>query len=184
MISFEEMKLLARKEFRNIPEEMFLLWMDGLIKGNGWPPASPPWQATLRNKSLQYWKALSWREEIVDLKSFPLNKATKDIVSGLFKGFFENTPTPISNYMGAQSKMRLQNIETYIFENARLPGKLIFLKDGSRYDVVDGCHRLTCLIAAHSGKFNIKTVDLRVSSWIGEPDVPSTPHPRGAESAS
>jgi hypothetical protein len=105
------------------------------------------------------------------LRHFPLNPSTLEIVTGLFNGYFLNISTEVSTYLGLESISRLKDIWTYISTHRTIPGKMIFLKDNSLHDIVDGCHRLTCFYALNSGRNTTKNMDSQISAWIGEPNA-------------
>ena len=159
----------ARKHFRNMPDEVFNLWLHDIIKERGWPflkeneeTLGTNYENLFNRLSLSYWTNLHWRIEIIPydelvLDDISLQKA-QAIIDEVILGESVFT-TKIENMAE-----RYESCVSFVEENNCFPKPIIcqFNLDKS-LTVVDGHHRLAALKTFRNiDKFPFWT-------WIGYP---------------
>lgn len=156
----------ARELLPNMPEEIFQLWFDGRIEANGWPPISDTWMGALRDRSLDYWRQLSWKKEIISLNLCSFLPPAQRIVNGLIEANIygiENEYSEIGN-----SRPRMKNILDYVQANRTLPGTLILLRENGALEIVDGSHRLSVFFSLKAQGLGDDLLPREHEVWIGE----------------
>ena len=153
--------LEARKLFPKIPEEIFTLWLDERIETNGWPIERTFWKGALRSKPIPYWTELEWRKTSIKIDYSLLTVNSQKIIDGLFAANFEgemNEYHEIVSELGSQK--RFKKIGEYIKKNGKLPNPLIFIYENGKYEIIDGCHRLTLFLL-------LKSLNTFQEAWVG-----------------
>jgi hypothetical protein len=158
----------ARQLLLNMPEEIFDLWFDGRIEANGWPPGRGVWEGALREKPITYWQSLVWSKQTVVPRFTNLTAPTQRIITELTLASFHNTSTDVGRYMGKQSKDKLSRIFDYVQTYRKLPNPLIFLLDGSLFEIVDGCHRLALFFHLRNNTRTSHLLSPYQEAWVGE----------------
>lgn len=147
----------ARNAFPEMPEELFTLWLDGLIEEEGWPLE---WRRVLLHRTVEYWQSLRWEERTIDLTRARITAETRRSVSQLAK-----PPSGEVRQLVASSA-----------KAGKLPGKLIFIEAflgkhaPTPLELVDGRKRF----AAHSYWWRRKPLERdaispKVTAWVGCP---------------
>jgi hypothetical protein len=157
----------ARQLFPTMPEEIFDLWFDDRIEANEWPAIGPVWDAALRHKSIIYWQGLTWSKQTLALQFANLTAPTQKIISELTLSSFYNKSTDVGRHMGNQSTEKLCRILNYVQTHRRLPNPLIFILDGSLYEIVDGCHRLALFLYLRSNSRTSHLIVPYQEAWVG-----------------
>lgn len=157
----------ARGALTNCPEEVFTLWLDDRILMNGWPPSGTEWCGFLRGYSLEYWKNLKWVKRSTSLSYDLLSFASQEIVDSLLEANLYDRPNHISEYV-PNSKKRYAMALKYIMEQRALPGPVILLNEGQSFEIVDGCHRISALVALQRSTTLQDRVPEEIQAWIAQ----------------
>lgn len=163
----------ARKLFPKMPEEIFKLWLDEMIKTNGLPSNESKWEGLLRGRSLLYWSQLNWEKRIIHLNQDMLSQETMKILINIGESNREiliskkckslNKENYHSRQMGDVSKEKLENIMKFIKKNSKLPNPLILIQEKTIYEIADGCHRLTAFLFSKESS-NLNSLE----AWVGK----------------
>lgn len=149
-----------------MPEEVFTLWLDGRILAKGWPPAGIEWKGFLLEHSISFWQQLEWTKQEVYLTWATLGSQSRPIINFLLDAHINDRPNLVTAYV-SDSKQRFQYSMKYALEHGTVPETLVLLKEGTRYDVVDGNHRVAALLALQSSQSTKERVTLPQQAWVG-----------------
>lgn len=154
----------AREDLPNMPEEVFEIWFDDRIEANGWPPQGYEWQSNLFNHGLDFLKNLSWTSMELE---FPIQicHTSQNLVTGLLQVNVDGVKNNFSDYI-ADTKVRFHSIMSYVKINKSLPQPLVLLKENEGFQILDGSHRLSVLVALHLDDNTKHFVPKKVSSWV------------------
>jgi hypothetical protein len=101
----------ARQLFPNMPEELFTLWLDEIIKEHGLPPHEHTiWDGVFRFKPLDFLQRLTWTREEMIIDFSQLTCDAQRLVKSLIEAYFLGIPNPVSVYMGEQSTKKFRQI--------------------------------------------------------------------------
>lgn len=158
--------LRAREALPNIPEEAFSLWLDGRIKACGWPPYGKEWQNFLCNYPLDFWQNLHWRKDAIPLTYNMLAPVSQEHVRGLIDTNINGNRNAYTEYI-PDSEQRFKSIMRYVLENKALPGTLVLLAENGLYQVIEGCHRVSVLVAMQQFEGSQPLCPPHVTAWVG-----------------
>jgi hypothetical protein len=156
----------ARQTFSNMPEEMFLLWLDDRIRSNGWPPNGPEWEGFLFGLSVEYWQQLKWELKAVQLSTQNLCHSSQQMVFHIIDACVNNNNNIMVQYIPS-IRERFQGILQYIAQNQEVPKPLIFLQLGGCYEIVDGSHRLSALETLRLNEATSHLAPTEYTAYIG-----------------
>jgi hypothetical protein len=154
----------ARATFPNYPEEIFHLWLDDRIRSNGWPPIGSEWDGFLFGKSISDWQTFTWHQEYLFLTECDLTETSFSLVLQITDAGVNGTNNLVSNYIPDVIE-RFNSCVEYIRSNNSTPGKILLLRCGRVYHVVDGNHRVAALLALQSQTSPFETIG-PVLAWV------------------
>lgn len=159
----------ARMTFPNMPEEVFTLWLDGRILANGWPPKGIEWAGFLLGKSVSEWQQINWTKRKVSISWEALGVLSQQNVNMLIDGNVNERSNLMTAYI-PDTKERFRSITKYALEHQNVPGTLVLLKSGTKYEVIEGNHRVAVLIALQNFKDTKEKIMSPQTAWVGEHD--------------
>lgn len=156
----------ARSTLKNMPPELFDVWLDERIEKLGWPPCGTRWDGLLRNRPLSYWQGLHWTKELIPLSIDIFDSESQYFISMLIDGAVDN-----SNYvtqLTGNSGPRIKSIYKYIEKTGTLPNSIIIVQNQTSYTLVDGCHRMAILSTLQAHPDQSPPLQASHSVWIGK----------------
>lgn len=158
----------ARAELPLMPEAVFKLWLDGRIEANGWPPDGATWSNALRGFPLSFWKHIQWSFDSLELRYESFTDRSQSLIKNLIDATFFDVDNSVREYLGDDSKIRAGKILGFIRAEQRLPGTLVVIEEGGRYELVDGCHRCATYFEAKRRGVSEELLSRKVDAWIGK----------------
>ena len=131
----------SRELLSNFPEELFINWIDVLIRQRGEVKESKEWRRTFMLQPISVVKRWSWCKKRLPLSREMFCDASLSVIDDIYKDVFDNNRQN-KKYPRLNSRERVDSINQYLNEHSVLPGTLIALKFDDGLIVVDGIHRL------------------------------------------
>ena len=156
----------ARDFFPTMPKEVFDGWLLERIATAGWPPYSPRWNALLGGYSPNEWKNFTWNKENLDIYNLTFSEDSISIIRGLAAARFGKANNNYTNIENSDSRMKA--IHAYIEKTKKLPGSVVLI-DGSPWEIVDGCHRITMYIGWLRNEALSNKINRMQSVWVARP---------------
>jgi len=150
-----------------LPDAVVDDWMLDMARGDIWPPAGPRWYARLAGFSVEQWRNFNWTHEQVDIYKVPFSDDARQIIIGLNEANFGGAVNGYSNVMNSASRMRA--IYQHIKATRLLPKSLILIDD-SKWEIVDGCHRVTMYAAWLRHPELEEGIERKQSAWVARRD--------------
>ena len=150
----------SRDFFPTMPDEVFIEWINPLIKVKGWPFKSidddlqkTDWKYLLGIRStLRKWFNSKWHLLNLFYPSIKLSASSgavvKDIISHCAFGL--NTETAnVEN-----TKCRFEACASFVRANGYIPSPLVLTERGGGYSIMDGNHRFAAFAFVHRNTQN------------------------------
>lgn len=129
-----------REVLPNFPDDVLEDWLIRHTKKLQWPPRGTSWDAILFGKPLEYWREVSWDLKIIDLSQVQLSDESNRFQCQMIDAFVYGSKNMFSR--NPDSPKRYAVALKYFVQNGCFPKPICMLKDGDKYSVVDGNHRL------------------------------------------
>jgi hypothetical protein len=146
--------MTPREFFPNMPDEIFESWIQPKIKESGWPFQSKEdhtegtnYSALLKNKSMAQWYGAFWKLQEFESTDIRFNRRSEDQIEAIAQDHPQ-----FSGIIDTYS--RRSRIVEYINNFGSIPLPVVFRFDDldiTRFDVVDGIHRLAMLRKVKGG---------------------------------
>jgi hypothetical protein len=153
-----------RQLFPGMPDDV-VAWLEARVASMGWPPVGMQWYGVLRGRSVDEWTALRWERRTIVPKPSGFTRDTLLVCEGLHDVVFNGVQNEYS-VIGC-SRDKVASVAAYVRDQHAIPGTLIFLDDGGRLDVVDGCHRLMLYFALKARGATDEVLMPECDAWIG-----------------
>ena len=158
----------ARDFFSDMPEEVFILWLDVRIRTNGWPPSGVEWQGFLFGHTIQFWQNLTWSRERVFISESRLAEKSAALVDQVIEANLLECFNKIAQYV-PDTKQRFASIVDYIKVNRDLPKPIVLLDVCGRFEVIDGCHRISAYTALRKIPEGAALLPETIDAWVARP---------------
>ena len=158
----------AREFFGDMPEEVFVLWLYERIRTNGWPPSGNEWQGFLFGHTMQFWQNLTWSRERVFISEGRLAEKSAALVEQVIEANLLGRLNLIARYL-PDTKQRFASIVDYIKVHRDLPKPLVLLDAGGRFEVIDGCHRISAYTALGKISEGAALLPETIDAWVARP---------------
>src|SRR5687767_3921728 len=127
------------------------------LDSHGWPPIldaqgfpTGRWGAILANRTLGFWRGVTWTQGRVDLYPASLTDECERMAADLRNAYFLGLPHP-QHIRIADSSARIHRLVGIILATGRMPVPPILLITSSGFEVLDGFHRLAALFHVQIG---------------------------------
>lgn len=155
----------ARAIFKNMPDEVFELYIAPLIQDLGWhytaatAIVSKGWYEAFDNSQLNAIVELQWERLDTYFSSLTFHPNSADRLNWILQAHIDGRVTPCSNVKNG--KQRLESSLAYIRRSRRLPNPVVFMKSYQGFRILDGNHRLAAALEVS------RTINTRVPYWLG-----------------
>lgn len=153
----------ARQDLPNVPEEIFGLWLDEVVRERGWPPAGAQWEETLLGRSLEYWRHLKWKREFIPLAPADVGprslEAALRIVEANLRVKGDGPPSG--------DRDRFEALCAHVAARGMLPSPLVLVSTLDGYEVADGRRRIASMLAVAAMRELPGFFPSRVEAWVG-----------------
>ncbi len=162
----------ARAVFKDMPDDVFAMYIEPLIQVYGWRYASKHalvsqgWYEAFDNQPLSTIVDLQWEQRQGNLSSLNFHPDSSKRLVWIVQAHCHGLKTPCSNI--TNGKRRFSDCLDYIHRTRKLPKTVVLMQSIQGYRILDGNHRLA---AALSVKHNY---DVRVPYWLGSRPFVST----------
>ena len=149
----------------NLPREVYNLWLHDLILELGWPPCGETWKNVLCGFDRLYWSNLKWTKEELNINTLCWSKSAQGIIKGLYDAKYSNINNKFSKYI---KNDKIERIIEHIEKYGILPETIILINDEGKYEIVDGCHRLTAFLRYMDINDTTNRLNIIQNVWIGK----------------
>ncbi len=161
-----------KKDLPDWPDDVIEDWLHYFANEPdcGWPPPEPlgdhRWAGILEDRSLSWWKDVTWEKETVKCDSESLAPKSRAIVAAMVAEISRGT-------VDAVTKRRYQQALQYILDQGVFFKPIVAMKASSGLLVLDGNHRMGAFCGAQTmpdawfAKLNKKRASLEQEAWIG-----------------
>ena len=168
----------ARRDLANFPTEIFADWLDEYVLRSGWPPKAPhetvptdSWANLLVHKPVAYWQQVRWERQMITYDSYMFTESSRNIVSDLITLHVFGISNQMTHVSGGRETFdfhtRLMRTEK------RFVSPPMLLKQGQRYELMDGCHRVSALLGILIRNPTDQAIPRAHNTWIASgPDIP------------
>jgi hypothetical protein len=160
---------IARQLLTNMPDEVFNLYIEPLIKLHGWPfhsvdsPTFGLWFQMFDHHSLKTISELIWERQEITFSLRIFHRTSQDRIVGIVNTHVHGMNTPFANVINA--KARFDRCRTYIARTGRMPVPVVLMRDFGGLRILDGNHRLAAMASFSNSHIGI------VDCWIGSLNV-------------
>jgi hypothetical protein len=163
-MSIQRARLLLRK----MPDELFALYMEPLIKEHGFPfylPDSPttwPWTQLFDCHSFKTICELSWQRNEIAFSLAAFHVFSQKQIKGLLQTHILGIQTEFYKDI-PNTEARFHRARSYIARTGRMPLPVVVMQDldGGGLRILDGNHRLAAMASFSNSHEGI------VDCWIG-----------------
>jgi hypothetical protein len=157
---------LARSIFKNMPDEVFYMWIGPLIGEIGWPFLSvqdsnfnTAWRLLFYGKSIQYIAKLSWERCEMPFASIRFEPFSEQRINGLIAGHVRGIDNRLMDIKGGRG--RFFKFRELIAVNGRVPAPALLMLNDKDYSILDGNHRIAALASLPNAS------ELMLDCWVG-----------------
>ena len=161
------MTAIARSMFPNMPSVVFDIWLDPLIRADGWPfisefaMPSGVWAQYFDGHSIQSIKNLLWER----LPVFPMLHSfcpeSRNIIQWIIQQHIHGVSTPVARIKKGKGGQSFFRSRDFIERTGRLHTPVVLIKETFGYKIMDGNHRIAALFSLSRPIWNF-------DAWIGK----------------
>jgi len=155
----------AKAIFKNMPDEVFEIYIAPLIKDLGWPYnsandfVSRGWQEAFDNHQLNVIVELQWERGNTYFSSLKFHPTSAKRLDWILEAHIDGRVTPCSNVRNG--KQRLERNLAYIKRLRAMPSPVVFMNSHQGFRILDGNHRLAAALLVS------RTIDTQIPYWLG-----------------
>lgn len=156
----------ARAMLRNMPDEVFRIYLEPLIRSNGWPfrgvdsPTFGVWRNYFDGHTLKKISQLTWKREKISFRFARFHPSSKDRIRWIIGAHIYGLNTPCANVVNGRA--RFIRCQRYIASTARMPVPVILMRSYAGLRILDGNHRLAAMASLPNSSIGV------IDCWIGE----------------
>jgi hypothetical protein len=159
----------ARQMLDQMPDQVFELWLEPIIRLNGWPFANL--NAPCVGNFREYFGAiplnevakLHWHRSPLAIADCVFNPNSKKRIQQMMDFHIFGRKDGLECAVDGEARfMRLKEV---IAKICAYPAPIVLLRDGEYFQILDGYHRITALFAL---VFEGKVEKFEMDCWIGE----------------
>lgn len=136
---------IIKKDLPNFPDEIINVWLQPYAESDGWPPDMNTirWTAVLFGKNVDFWKRVTWKKEIVNLREVSYCPQTIYTIQEMKAAYELGVKNSFKDLYEESGKQRHLNVLRFLCTNGHFPKPICLLRQNdNKYSVVDGYHRL------------------------------------------
>lgn len=160
--------LRAREMLADMPDKVFELWIEPLIKLDGWPfwtakdlNFSGVWSQYLLRHSVETFNNLVWERKQIPCRLASFNPDSRKIIKWIIHAHVHGLLTPGTKIKKGRGKDSFLRSRQFIQRTARLHTPVVLWKQLNGYQIMDGNHRIAAC-------FSFRTPGLiLLDAWVG-----------------
>ena len=157
----------ARSIFRNMPDEVFDMWIAPLIGDHGWPFRSATdsttgthWHRYFAERGIQVIAQLRWNRREMPFASVRFHPVSQSTIDALRRhhtfGIWNSQIAALKD-----SAERFTGFQKLVQRDGRIPAPCVLMCEALSYTILDGHHRIAALASMPSGE------SFTLDAWIG-----------------
>ncbi len=156
---------VARELLANMPDELFGLYMEPLIKEYGWPFTSPesptnmPWWQLFDGLPFKTICQLSWERKEFPFSFGLFHRYARTQILGLISTHIFCINNEYSSIPNTEARFR--RTRDFIARTGRMPVPVVLIQDPGGLRILDGNHRLAAMASLSN------SINGVVDGWIG-----------------
>lgn len=163
---------VAKRLLPNMPDDLFHLYMEPMIREHGWPfysldsPTTMPWWQLFDCHPLRTISELLWERHEIQFSMAVFHRYSQQQIRGLVATHTLGTDTLYATI--PNTKTRFRQAREFIATTGRMPVPIVLMKDRrtptiAELRILDGNHRLAAMASFSNA------ADCSVDCWIGCP---------------
>jgi hypothetical protein len=152
-----------------MPDDLFVLYMEPLIKDYGWPfyspdsPTNMPWCKLFDGLPFKTICELSWERQEIPFSFATFHRYAQQQIMGLLRTHVLGMQTEYADI--PNTKARFSRARSYIGRTFRLPVPVVLISDVEGLRILDGNHRLAAMASFANADCGI------IDCWVGTSDI-------------
>lgn len=148
-----------------MPEQVFKLYIEPLIKDLGWSYTSPSsivsqgWYEAFDRHQLNVIVELKWDSGETNYGSLKFHPDSARRLDWILEAHLDGLVNPCSSVRNG--KQRLESSVAYIERSHRLPNPVVFMDSPQGFRILDGNHRLAAALLVS------RKINTRIPYWLG-----------------